>query len=75
MEVGVRDTGLGIDPADARCIFEPFVRIDDARSRETGGTGLGLTIARSIVQAHGGTITVVSAPKAGSLFTVRLPAA
>jgi signal transduction histidine kinase len=75
IQVGVRDTGIGIDPADAGRVFEPFVRLDDARSRETGGAGLGLAIARSIALAHGGTITLDSAPKAGSLFTVHLPAA
>jgi two-component system sensor histidine kinase BaeS len=71
----VRDTGIGIDPADAGRVFEPFVRLDDARSRETGGAGLGLAIARSIAVAHGGAIVLDSAPGAGSLFTVRLPAA
>jgi heavy metal sensor kinase len=70
----VADTGIGIDPEDAERIFEPFVRLDAARSRETGGAGLGLAIARSIAVAHGGTLTVTSAPKAGSRFTLRLPA-
>jgi heavy metal sensor kinase len=72
--VAVEDTGIGIDAADAERIFEPFVRLDEARSRETGGSGLGLTIARSVVVAHGGTLSLESAPKAGSRFTVRLPA-
>jgi len=75
ISVCVRDTGIGIGPADHARIFEPFVRLDDARSRETGGAGLGLAIARSIALAHGGAITLESAPKAGSVFTVRLPAA
>jgi signal transduction histidine kinase len=75
VQLTVRDTGIGIDPADHGRIFEPFVRLDDARSRETGGAGLGLAIARSIALAHGGTITLDSAPKAGSVFTVYLPAA
>jgi signal transduction histidine kinase len=69
----VEDTGIGIDPADQERIFEPFVRLDEARSRETGGTGLGLTIARSIAVAHGGRLDVQSAPKAGSRFTLELP--
>ena len=73
--VSVADTGIGIDPADAPRIFQPFVRLDAARSRETGGSGLGLAIARSIALAHGGRIEVESAPKAGSRFTLRLPAA
>jgi signal transduction histidine kinase len=72
--VSVADTGIGIDPADASRIFQPFVRLDAARSRETGGSGLGLAIARSIALAHGGRIDVESAPKAGSRFTLRLPA-
>ncbi|HVQ76653.1 MAG TPA: heavy metal sensor histidine kinase [Candidatus Binatia bacterium] len=70
----VEDTGIGIDAADQERIFEPFVRLDEARSRETGGSGLGLAIARSIVVAHGGHLDVQSAPKAGSRFTIELPA-
>jgi len=73
--VSVADSGIGIDAADAPRIFQPFVRLDAARSRETGGSGLGLAIARSIAVAHGGRIDVESAPKAGSRFTLRLPAA
>jgi heavy metal sensor kinase len=73
--LSVQDTGIGIAPADAERIFEPFVRLDAARSRDTGGTGLGLAITRSIVTAHGGTLTVDSRPGAGSRFTIRLPLA
>jgi len=71
----VEDTGIGIDPADARRIFEPFVRLDEGRSRDTGGSGLGLAIARSVVVAHGGTLEVDSRPGGGSRFTIRLAAA
>ena len=71
----VRDTGAGIDPADAERIFEPFVRLDTARARDTGGAGLGLAIARSIVVSHGGTLSVESTLGAGSRFTIRLPLA
>src|SRR5262249_52957343 len=71
----VADSGIGIGAADAGRIFEPFVRLDAARARETGGAGLGLAIARAIVAAHGGTLTVESAPDAGSRFTIRLPLA
>jgi len=71
----VSDTGIGIEPADAERIFEPFVRLDAARARDTGGAGLGLAIARSIVIAHGGTLTVESRPGSGSRFTIRLPLA
>jgi heavy metal sensor kinase len=72
-EVAVADTGIGVEPADAERIFEPFVRLDAARSRDTGGAGLGLAIARSIVVAHGGTLSVESRPGSGSRFTIRLP--
>jgi heavy metal sensor kinase len=71
--VTVSDTGPGIDAADAARIFEPFVRLDTARTRETGGTGLGLAIAQAIVLAHGGTIQLDSRPGGGSTFTIRLP--
>ena len=71
--VTVSDTGIGFPPADAERIFEPFVRLDAARGRDTGGAGLGLAIARSVVQAHGGTVSVESRPGAGSRFTIRLP--
>ncbi len=71
----VRDTGPGIDPADAERIFQPFVRLDGARGGATGGSGLGLSIARSIVLAHGGRLTLESAPGAGSRFLIHLPLA
>jgi heavy metal sensor kinase len=71
--LSVRDTGPGIAAADAERIFQPFVRLDSARARETGGAGLGLAIARSIAQAHGGTLVLQSTPGAGSEFTIRLP--
>jgi heavy metal sensor kinase len=71
----VRDTGIGIDPADAARIFDPFVRLDAARSRDAGGAGLGLALVRAIVDAHGGAIAVDSASGAGSRFTISLPLA
>jgi signal transduction histidine kinase len=74
-EVEVSDTGIGLEPAEAERIFDPFVRLDAARSRDTGGAGLGLAIARSIVAAHGGTLSVESGPGSGSRFTLRLPLA
>ena len=70
--IAVRDTGPGIPAADLERIFEPFVRLDAARTRETGGAGLGLTIARSLVAAHNGTLTVHTSPT-GSTFTIQLP--
>jgi heavy metal sensor kinase len=73
--IAVRDSGIGIGPADAERVFEAFVRLDAARDSGAGGAGLGLAIARSIVVAHGGTLTLESVPGAGSTFTIRLPLA
>jgi len=70
----VEDTGPGVPAADAERIFEPFVRLDDARARDIGGIGLGLAIARSIVAAHGGTLTVERGAGGGARFVIRLPA-
>src|SRR5260370_1703963 len=73
--VKVSDTGIGILPEDLPHIFERFYRADRARSRDSGGSGLGLTIAENIVQEHQGSIEVESAPGKGSTFTLRLPMA
>ncbi|HUM18035.1 MAG TPA: heavy metal sensor histidine kinase [Candidatus Nitrosotalea sp.] len=73
--LAVSDTGIGVEAADAERIFEPFVRLDAARSRDTGGAGLGLAIARSIIVAHRGTLSVESRPGSGSCFSIRLPLA
>jgi len=72
--VRVADDGPGVPPADHERIFERFVRLDDARSRDEGGAGLGLAIARDLVLAHGGDLAVREAPGGGALFEVRLPA-
>ncbi|MEU8660246.1 sensor histidine kinase [Actinoplanes philippinensis] len=72
--VDVADTGEGIAAADLPHVFDRFWRADRARARATGGSGLGLSIARKLAQAHGGDITVVSTLGEGSTFTVRLPA-
>jgi signal transduction histidine kinase len=69
----VSDTGVGIAPEAMPRVFERFYRVDPARSRETGGAGLGLCIAKTIAEAHGGSIGVESTPGSGSTFTVRLP--
>jgi two-component system OmpR family sensor kinase len=69
----VHDDGPGIDPAVKDELFERFARADRSRARQTGGTGLGLSIVRAIVDAHGGTISVRSAP-GDTTFEVRLPA-
>jgi two-component system phosphate regulon sensor histidine kinase PhoR len=74
-EIAVQDSGVGIPAEALPRIFERFFRADDARSREAGGAGLGLCIARTIAEAHGGTIEVQSEPGAGSRFVVVLPLA
>ncbi|MFN8377914.1 MAG: PAS domain-containing sensor histidine kinase [Anaerolineae bacterium] len=71
--VSVTDTGIGISTKDRPLIFDYFYRADTSRSPETGGTGLGLTIARRITDAHNGRIEVESTPGLGSTFRVRLP--
>ncbi|GAA2616401.1 HAMP domain-containing sensor histidine kinase [Actinomadura fulvescens] len=69
----ITDDGPGVPPADRERIFERFVRLDDARSRDDGGAGLGLAIARDLVRVQGGTLTVEAAPGGGALFRIRLP--
>jgi heavy metal sensor kinase len=71
----VRDTGIGIAAQDLSHIFERFFRADRARSRETGGAGLGLSIGKWIAEGHGGTISAQSKPGEGSVFQVRIPLA
>lgn len=71
--VEIRDEGCGIDSEDIPRLFERFYRVDKARSRKLGGTGLGLAIVKHIMQAHGGSVTVVSTPGEGSTFTLHLP--
>ena len=73
--IEVRDTGVGIPPADVERVFERFYKSDRARTRGRGGTGLGLAIARHIVETHGGQIWVKSKAGRGSSFFFSLPAA
>jgi heavy metal sensor kinase len=75
VELRVLDNGIGISPEDQPHIFDRFFRVDKARSREAGGSGLGLSISRWIIEAHGGEISVQSEPGKGSTFTVTLPVA
>jgi heavy metal sensor kinase len=70
--IAVRDTGVGIAPADRRHLFERFFRADPSRSSATEGTGLGLSLVQWIVERHGGSIAVESAPGVGSAFVVTL---
>ena len=70
----VADSGIGIAADDLDRIFEPFTQVDSSLSRRHAGTGLGLPLARSFVELHGGTIAIASRPNAGTSATVRLPA-
>ncbi|MBT2428770.1 histidine kinase [Streptomyces sp. CB00316] len=75
VRVEVRDDGAGVPEDERERIFERFVRLDDARSRDDGGAGLGLAIARDVVTRHGGTLTVHRAPEGGAAFRLWLPRA
>lgn len=70
----IRDNGIGIAEEHIPHIFERFYRSDASRTRKHGGAGLGLSISKSIVEAHDGTISVDSRPGKGCTFSVRLPA-
>lgn len=69
----VKDSGIGIEAKDLPHLFERFYRTDKARTRENGGTGLGLTITKELVEAHGGTIRVQSQPNHGTTLECRFP--
>jgi len=72
-ELRVRDTGIGIEAHHLPRLFERFYRVDAARSRAAGGTGLGLSLVKHLTESLGGKIEVVSTPGEGSTFTVQLP--
>jgi two-component system sensor histidine kinase SenX3 len=72
-EIVVTDHGIGIPARDLDRIFERFYRVDRARNRKTGGSGLGLSIVRHTAVNHGGEVTVRSREGEGSTFTLRLP--
>jgi hypothetical protein len=67
------DAGPGIPEESQEKVFQPFQRIEGSRNRETGGTGLGLTIARSILRAHGGEVTLHNRREGGLRVAIRLP--
>ncbi|WP_245412806.1 sensor histidine kinase [Oceaniradius stylonematis] len=72
-EITVADDGPGIPQEDVERVFDPFVRIETSRSRETGGAGLGLAIARTIIQGHGGNIELANRPEGGLTAAISLP--
>lgn len=73
VSIDVLDTGMGIPESELSRIFEPFYRVDQARSTRTGGSGLGLTIAKQAITVHGGTLSVTSQLGQGTLFSIVLP--
>ena len=73
VRIDVLDAGIGIEKADLERVFEPFFRSDRSRGRASGGTGLGLTLCRRIVEVHGGEIRAESEPGVGTTVTVSLP--
>ena len=70
----VDDDGAGVAEADRERVFERFVRLDEARARDSGGSGLGLAIVREIVRVHGGSVSITTSPLGGARFVVDLPA-
>jgi signal transduction histidine kinase len=74
VRVDVSDTGIGLSPEDQAQLFSKFFRAPDPSPKAATGTGLGLAITRSLVELHGGRISVSSVPRQGSTFTFSLPA-
>ena len=73
LRIEVRDRGPGIPEDQLETVFEPFFRLEDSRSRDSGGVGLGLSIARNIARWHGGDVTLRNAPEGGGLIALALP--
>jgi len=73
LEIRIQDRGPGLPPAELEKVFEPFYRVEGSRSRETGGTGLGLTIARGIAEAHSGRLSLRNREEGGLEATLQLP--
>jgi signal transduction histidine kinase len=75
VQLSVRDTGIGIAPEHLPHVFDRFYRVDQSRTRATGGAGLGLAIVKQLVEAHGGRVWAESTPDQGSTFSFTLPVA
>ena len=73
ISISVRDYGAGIRPQDVNLIFEPFYQVDDYFTGQINGWGLGLPMIKSILDLHGGAISVVSDRGLGSIFTINFP--
>jgi two-component system osmolarity sensor histidine kinase EnvZ len=73
IEISIDDDGPGIAPDRREDVFRPFVRLDESRNLDTGGVGLGLTIARDIARSHGGDVNLATSPLGGLRVVVRLP--
>lgn len=73
ISIKILDSGIGIPEADLPYIFDRFYRADPSRARSTGGSGIGLSLVKEIVEAHGGKVTVESSLGQGSIFTIHLP--
>jgi two-component system osmolarity sensor histidine kinase EnvZ len=73
VEITVDDDGPGIPPERRKDVFKPFFRLEQSRNQETGGIGLGLTIARDVVHSHGGDLSLGEAPGGGLRVRIRLP--
>ena len=70
----MRDTGIGMEPTELAAMFEPFRQVESSRARSKGGLGLGLALAKRLIEKHGGAITAASAGLGhGSVFSIRLP--
>lgn len=72
--ISVKDTGIGIPIEKQEAIFKRFVQVDKSLSRNSEGSGIGLSLVKSLVELHHGTITLISSPNKGSEFIIELPA-
>lgn len=73
LEISIADDGIGMSEADLAVAFTPFRQVDSKLSRRYEGAGLGLPLARALVESHGGTLTIESHPGRGTVARVRLP--